>query len=1204
MYLSYNCRIIYNFAAQTTVFIIGKRKRDIIRRSSTDNSMKKYFLLQLVLLLSLRVLADPTYTTKEVPVNRGGQDGGTVTLRFYEDMPTVPYIEVNAFQGLMLPGSTITVTKTGVGEYLLKGPHAEATVNTTTDVFTSDDYMGFTNLMGQMQEGMANVYYDGAPYVRYSSQELTPASVTVTFDFRKYGIDLRGDDDTVYFPLATLSDIFSDLYYHVAGYNGERVNVVTDNDNSTIAKFDIEGTKKVLQAESRGADMASYSYGELCFVIDHFYGMPGRSPLESAIRNDGLDAALDGAENGAVIKQLLKSTAMPDYIFGMDCLQMLLADGGHTSMLVDLSATQAFEDAGVPYEYESIMGRMAESYPELSMALQQHLMNTMLLSPRLVEYKGITSVRPTDGTYYKEGDTAYLLYNQFGNTNFNAWNAYYDGGCQGDLPSIDNNFLGDLAVVLDALKKAEADPEVKNLVVDLTCNPGGSLDLVLAMTALMGGQSHFYSENVLTGQRQKISYDVDSNFDGVFDQRDKEVKYHLNIGVLTSNFSFSCGNLFPSLMKDMGFPILGEKSGGGACAVQQFVTPEGLQYQISSARARLTNDKWENIDGGVEPDYVIDLSGPNPNYSALYDIASISDYFKSSGSEDGISGDMATAIAKGMYYDNDLTLDVTKTDDGSIKLYDQKRHIYTVNGAKIPEKGSDAEVNAIVDDKQKLTEVLQQAVATFAPGEQIAAYVMKSFRIDEMVNQTTGASLMPTGSTPLANLGIAMTYKGTQTVHLWDYITTGVTGSPIVIDNLEAEKHIIPHEGVTLMIGAGQNSDGSDMNTYYIDVTPDGSGTFTFDQNGIKGVITYESAPNYMADIHHGMACTYDFYKNVLGRDSYDGKGAPIYNVAFPSGLSSDAGMGGSGDDDWGDDDWNGDGFLRVPSPSNAQPGEAVGVIRPFEGQFGAQAMADYAIYLLAYGAGYNSNMQNLVVRPAGELSLISHEFTHLITRSTAHLMSSGEGGALNESFSDIMAISLMKNADYGFGPETPWVIGGNGLIAGLSSLRNMANPKNSRDGKSPAPDTYKGQYWNDNDKYGMSAVQSYFYYLLCDGGKGTNDNGTAYDVTGIGMEKGVKIAFLTLTKYCSEESDYSNIRESWLKAAQELYGASSVEAQTVAKAWTAVGIGGADPSGIEELPAAPTSDAGQWYTIDGRRLQGQPTQKGTYIYNGKKVIR
>ena len=633
--------------------------------------MKKIFVLQLVLMLATRALAGPTFTTKEVPVNRGGEEDGTVTLLFYDDMPTVPYIGVSDFQELMLPGTSIEVTKTGEGEYLLKGPYAEATVNTTTEVFTSDDYMGFTNLMDLLQEGMDNVYYDGAPFVRYNRQELTPASATVTFEFQKYGIDLRSDDNTVYFPLATLSDIYSDLYYHVAGYNGENVDVITDNSNGNIAKFNPEGVKRVLASESRSADMAAFSYGELCFVVDHFYGMPGRSPLEEAIRNDGLDAALDKAEHGAQIKTLLKSTDMKEYIFGMDCLQLLLDDGGHTVTLVDIMASEFFEeeeendnddyfdddiddddinnddinndddddyyddddddddDDSGDDDDDNIFNLMMDKYPELAYALYEYYESHMTMaSPKATKVQKIKSARPTEGTYYKKGDTAYLLFDAFGETNFDAWEDYYEGGCKGDLPAIDKEYLGDLSVVLDALKQADEDPEVKNFVVDLSANLGGSLDVVLAMTALMGGQTHFYSENVLTGQRQIISYDVDTNFDGVFDDNDKVVRHNLNIGVLTTDIAFSCGNLFPSLMKDMGFPIIGEKSGGGACAIQQFITPEGLQYQLSSARARLTNNRWENIDGGIEPDLVIDLSDSDgmQDYSALYDFATIGAY--------------------------------------------------------------------------------------------------------------------------------------------------------------------------------------------------------------------------------------------------------------------------------------------------------------------------------------------------------------------------------------------------------------------------------------------------------------------------------------------------------------------------------------------------------------------------------------------------
>lgn len=603
-------------------------------------AMKRSVMMVLVGLMatvSLNAQTDLTFATRQIPVNRGGEEDSIISLRFYDDLPSVAYISVADFQQLMLPGTTIGVTKTGEGEYTLTGPYAEATVNITTDQFTSDDYMAFTNLMGQIQEDMDNVYSDGSPFIRYRNQELIPASATVTFDFKKYGIDLRGDDSAVYFPLSTLSDLYSDLYYHIAAYNGEKVIVVTDNNNSNIVRLDTENTINVLKSESRNSDMAAFSYSELCFVIDHFYGMPGRSPLEEAIQADGLDKALDNHKDGPTIKKLLKSTSMKEYIFGLNCLHVLLGDGGHTNLRVDYLIYDILaedevddeEDKGVEEdaeveegdnEWQMAIEEMEDEYPELAKAVLQY--EHELLD---IPYDMINSVRPTEGTYYKEGDTAYLLYNSFGSTNYDDWNDYYDNGCTGTIPAFDEDHLGDINVVIDALQRANDDPEVKNFVVDLTLNPGGSLDEVIAMTALMGGQTHFYSENVLTGQRQIIYYDVDCNFDGQFNELDKEVKYDLNFAVLTSSISFSCGNLFPSLMKDMGFPIIGEKSGGGSCAIQNHATPEGLQYQISSARARLTDKQWKNIDEGVEPTHVLDTS---EGYLDFYNLATISEIVK------------------------------------------------------------------------------------------------------------------------------------------------------------------------------------------------------------------------------------------------------------------------------------------------------------------------------------------------------------------------------------------------------------------------------------------------------------------------------------------------------------------------------------------------------------------------------------------------
>ena len=44
-------------------------------------------------------------------------------------------------------------------------------------------------------------------------------------------------------------------------------------------------------------------------------------------------------------------------------------------------------------------------------------------------------------------------------------------------------------------------------------------------------------------------------------------------------------------------------------------------------------------------------------------------------------------------------------------------------------------------------------------------------------------------------------------------------------------------------------------------------------------------------------------------------------------------------------------------------------------------------------------------------------------------------------------------------------------------------------------------------------------------------------------------------------------------------------------------------PSDISEISVQNTEDTGVYYTIDGIRLQGQPTQKGLYIKDGKKVL-
>ena len=568
------------------------------------------------------------FTVKQLPVNRNGESGGTVAIRFYDDMPSVPYISVADFQNLVLPGTTVKVTKTGAGLYLLDNQGSTATVNTASETCAFDDYMSFTNLMDRVQPGMPHAYYDGLSFTRFSHQTLTGGSPAVTFDYSKYGINLRGDGTTVYFPFASLADLYSDMYNHNTACNGKTV-VVVNRDGKVDGIDDAEKSFKLeailTENPTCTPDMAAYNYAEFCFVIDHFYGMPGRSPYEASIREIGLDKTLEATEDGRIIKQHFLSQKTGDHAYAMDLLNIYLQDGGHTTMWssdLTIAGNQLYPYArNYPALYERYQKEYTDPLIDHSIRIQY------LLSP---ERDGILD---TGNTYIKKGNTAICLFDSFSYTDKKAWADFYNG--TGPRPTVETSPKDPMAIFLNALEQAAGDPEVENFVIDLTLNGGGSSDVVVAMTSLMYNQSFVRAKNLVTGQNTVWYYDVDRNFDGKFDAQDQQVHYDLNFCVLTSFRSFSCGNLFPALCKEAGVLIAGEKSGGGSCGIAYYRTADGFIYRISSAYGQLADENWQNIDGGITPHTVIPLGPDNnyqygdrtitlPSHAAFYDLDNLS----------------------------------------------------------------------------------------------------------------------------------------------------------------------------------------------------------------------------------------------------------------------------------------------------------------------------------------------------------------------------------------------------------------------------------------------------------------------------------------------------------------------------------------------------------------------------------------------------
>jgi Zn-dependent metalloprotease len=276
-------------------------------------------------------------------------------------------------------------------------------------------------------------------------------------------------------------------------------------------------------------------------------------------------------------------------------------------------------------------------------------------------------------------------------------------------------------------------------------------------------------------------------------------------------------------------------------------------------------------------------------------------------------------------------------------------------------------------------------------------------------------------------------------------------------------------------------------------------------------------------DAHWGTEQVYDYWSTVHGRNSFDDNGEPLVSLVHV-------------DTDYDNAFWNGT--------------------------------------YMSYGDGSsNGNEGNGKFDILTSLDICAHEVGHAIMDYTADLVYEREQGALNEGFSDVWAAAV-EYYSKGTGPVTNpnpevWLMGDEiDRRTGSVGLRSMSNPKEK--GK---PDTYQGDYWvpatvaegcitpnkNTNDYCGVhtnSSVLNYWFYLTSVGGNGTNDNGDAYYVSAVGIDKASLIAFRTQNLYLTSTSDYADARVGAIQAAIDLYGDCSAEEQAVTNAWYAVGVG------------------------------------------------
>ncbi|MES2702563.1 MAG: M4 family metallopeptidase [Bacteroidota bacterium] len=199
---------------------------------------------------------------------------------------------------------------------------------------------------------------------------------------------------------------------------------------------------------------------------------------------------------------------------------------------------------------------------------------------------------------------------------------------------------------------------------------------------------------------------------------------------------------------------------------------------------------------------------------------------------------------------------------------------------------------------------------------------------------------------------------------------------------------------------------------------------------------------------------------------------------------------------------------------------------------------------------------------PLTSMDVTAHEIGHGVCEATANLIYEKESGALNEGFSDCWGATIEQwsnpyEADAM--PKNPWEIGEE---IGTEPLRSMNKPL-----LQGQPNTYGSTNWfnvvgctpgGGNDQCGVhtnSGLLNYWYYLLVNGGSGTNGIGNAYVVNPLGWTKSGAILYQTELAL-SSTATYADARTASINAATILYGACSPELQCVTSAWYAVGVG------------------------------------------------
>ena len=398
------------------------------------------------------------------------------------------------------------------------------------------------------------------------------------FDTTRYNsVSFNGYENDLLVPFQVIADTF--LRIAVCSFNGFDYYVGIDATSDQLATTKAYDSGRFVSS-SRSQLKAEYNYRNLCLLFDKNYCLKER---RTEVGKDNIGAFINDSIFKAGLGFDLLSTDTATYDTALEKFLMGYIDDGHTV-----------------YHEPS----MYQSYASIS---QYKNLLRSFAGPRIKALNDIGAARKKDraaaggkmGVFYvKDGNDekekmAVIVFDNFLQDN------------PGNLTDLDK-IAG--ANTYWFLTKAFEDianyTDVKNVVIDLSCNGGGVIQqCMLALCFLRDTDEFFMAEkNHLDNSIAKFYYSIDTG-------SATSLKKNYNFYVLTSGFSFSCGNFFPAVCHyQLGVPIVGQKSGGGGGVVKPTQTSDGALFQTSASAEMCAIDASGNyvcIDAGVPVDLEI-----------------------------------------------------------------------------------------------------------------------------------------------------------------------------------------------------------------------------------------------------------------------------------------------------------------------------------------------------------------------------------------------------------------------------------------------------------------------------------------------------------------------------------------------------------------------------------------------------------------------